>query len=245
MPQTASNLRELHALHQRAKALKDRLASAPKTLATRQAVLAKRQAELELAKQAVKDARARCKAKETLAGGMTAKTEDLRVKLNSVKKQVEYDAIRNQLAHDNLAIAKLEDEILGAMTKADDQALVVAAQEAEVLKLEGEVKALAADIAAKAEGQKAQLQELEVALVEAEAFIAEDQREQYRRNVKQRGADAMAPLEHNACTGCFVSVTTQMLNELINGGKIIFCKTCGRILYLEEDAIPSAHSTGR
>ncbi len=244
MPATASNLRDLHALHQRAKALKDRLASAPKTLATRKAVLAKRQGEVEAASKALKDAKARSKAKETQVQSMQAKTEDLRVKLNSVKKQVEYDAIRNQLAHDNLSISKIEDEILEAMTKADEQAAALAAQEAEVKKLAGEVDALAADISAKAEGQKAQLQEMEVALVEAEAFISEDQREQYRRNVKQRGADALAPIEHGACTGCFVSTTPQMLNELINGGHLVFCKTCGRILYLEEETLSTTRRGG-
>ena len=40
MTATAEILRELHLLHQRAKALRDRLASAPRTLAARQAALA-------------------------------------------------------------------------------------------------------------------------------------------------------------------------------------------------------------
>ena len=47
MSATAENLRDLHELHQRAKALRDRLTSGPKTLAARQAALANRQAELE------------------------------------------------------------------------------------------------------------------------------------------------------------------------------------------------------
>ena len=44
MAATASTLRELHQLHQRAKALRDRLVSAPKSLAARQAALATKQA---------------------------------------------------------------------------------------------------------------------------------------------------------------------------------------------------------
>ena len=39
MPATAENLRDLHHLHQRAQALRDRLTSGPKTLAARQAAL--------------------------------------------------------------------------------------------------------------------------------------------------------------------------------------------------------------
>ena len=47
MTATADALRDLHTLHQRAKAVRDRLESGPKTLAVRQAALAVRQADLE------------------------------------------------------------------------------------------------------------------------------------------------------------------------------------------------------
>jgi len=245
MPATAENLRDLHTLHQRAKALKERLASAPKTLAARQAALAARQATLEGARKALKDVRAMLKTRETQVQGMQAKTADLRVKLNAVKKQAEYDAIRNQIAHDNLAVSKLEDEILEGMTKIDDQAAALATLEAEVKKAEGDVAALKADIEAKAEGHKAQVKELETAIVEAEAVIPENLREQYRRNIKQRGADALAAVEGGACTGCYVSVTSQMLNELINVERMVFCQACGRILYLPDEEVEATRRTGR
>src|SRR5689334_20726232 len=102
MPTTADDLRELHALHQRAKALQDRLVSGPKTVATRQQVLAKRRADLEVARESLKKLKADIKTKETQAQSLRSKVDELRVKLNTIKKQVEYDALRNQIAHDNL-----------------------------------------------------------------------------------------------------------------------------------------------
>ena len=45
--------------------------------------------------------------------------------------------------------------------------------------------------------QKAQLEELEAAILGAEDIIPEDLRERYRRTVKQRGADAMAFVENS------------------------------------------------
>jgi len=241
----ADNLRELHALHQRAKAIRDRLASGPKTLATREAILVKRQSELDAAKKAVMDAKAQIHKKETQLKGMQEKTSELRVKLNTIKKQVEYDAIRNQLANDNLAQSKLQEEILETMIKVDEQAAGVAAQEADLKKLADEIAALKADIAAKAAEQKSSLDSLDAAIVEAEGFIAEENREQYRRNVKQRGADAMAAVESGACSGCYVTVTAQMMNELINGHHMVFCKTCGRILYLAEETVSATKRTSR
>ncbi len=234
---TTDNLRQLHGLHERAKAIRDRLASGPKTLLARQNALAKKQADLDALKKTVQDVKVQASKKEVQLKGMQEKSADLRVKLNSIKKQVEYDAIRNQLAHDNLAQSKLSEEILEGMIKVEDQASVVTAAEAEVAKMAAEIAALKADIESKVADQKAQLAKFDEALKEAETFIPEDQVDQYRRILKQRGADALAPVDNNACTGCYVTVTTQMMNELINGGHLVFCKTCGRILYLAEEVV--------
>ncbi len=235
MPTTADELRELHQLHQRAKALRDRLVSGPKTVTARQTVLARRQAELETARDTVKKTKTEIKSRETQVQSLRSKVDDLRVKLNAVKKQVEYDAIRSQIAHDNLAISKLEDETLELMSKGETQEAELKAAEAEVAKLAEDVKALAVQVEQKAEPMKAQLAELEQAITDAENVIPGEMRDQYRRVVKSMGAEGMAAVENGACTGCYLSPTAQTLNDLINGDRLVFCKTCGRILYLAEE----------
>lgn len=237
MPATAENLRDLHALHQRAKALRDRMVSGPKTLATRQAVLASRQAALEEARKGLQDEKVQVKKREHSLQSHQAKSDDLKVKLNTVKKNEEYKAIQNQLAHDAKAAEKLETEIIEAMIRVDERSAAITALEADVKKTADEVAALEAQLQAQAAEQEAQLQELESAIAAAEAIIPADQRDQYRRNVKQRGADAFASVDvdNKACSGCFVSVTPQTINELINCTSLNFCKTCGRILYLAEE----------
>ena len=248
MPATADTLRELHLLHQRAKALRDRLTSGPKTLAARQAALVNRQAALETARKALQDARVQLKKKEHTVQSVTAKMDDLKVKLNQVKKNDEYKAIQNQMALDKNIVDKLEGEMLEDMVKLDEQAARVAVDEAETKKFAAEVAALEAQINEQTAGQRGQLDSLETAIIEAEGSIHEDYRERYRRTVKQHGADALSAVEYDrksqtgACSGCFVSVTTQMMNELINGGGMSFCKTCGRVLYLPEE---EHHNTRR
>ncbi|HMB04513.1 MAG TPA: C4-type zinc ribbon domain-containing protein [Isosphaeraceae bacterium] len=239
MPATAESLRELHQLHQRAKALRDRLTSAPKILAARQAALAKREVDRDDARKALQDAKVHLKKMEHSLQALEAKIDDLRVKLNQVKRNEEYKAIQNQIAHDQSAKGKLEDEILETLGAIETQAAALATREAEFKALEAGVAALQRQVESQAAGQKTQLQELETAIVEAEAIIPEDHRDRYRRVVKQHGADAMAFIESDACSGCNVSITAQMKNELINGEHITFCKTCGRLLYLAEEDIPN------
>jgi uncharacterized protein len=245
MSTTAANLRDLHQLHRRAKALRDRLASGPKTLAARQQALANRQAALEASRKALQDAKVQQKKREHSVQAVQAKMDDLRVKLNQVKKNEEYKAIQNQIAHDKAALEKVEGEILEHMIRLDEQEASLAAQEAELKAFAAEVEALRAEIEAQAGSQRGQLAELETAIVEAEEVIPEDLRDRYRRTVKQHGADAMAAVEGGACSGCFVSVTPQMMNELINVENVTFCKSCGRVLYLAEDDAPATRRTAR
>jgi predicted nucleic acid-binding Zn-ribbon protein len=242
---TAESLQELHRLHQRAKALRDRLTSGPKLLATRQTALANRQATVEAARKSLQDAKVQIKKLEHSLQAHQTKIDDLKVKLNQAKKNDEYKAIQNQIAHDQAVMGKVEDEVLEAYSAVETQTAELAALEADVKSAAGDAAALKTEIEAHAAEQKAQLQELETAIIEAEDIIPVDHKEQYRRVVKRHGADALAFIESEACSGCYVSITAQTKNELINGHNLCFCKTCGRVLYLAEEDIPNTRRTAR
>jgi predicted nucleic acid-binding Zn-ribbon protein len=242
MTATAENLRELHQLHQRAKALRDRLTSGPKTLAARQTALDNRRAALEDSRKGLQDAKVQLKKREHLLQTHQDKIDDLKIKLNQVRKNDEYKALQNQIAHDRSTLSKVEDEILEGYGQIEMRTAELAALEEVVKSFSDEVAALKAQVESQAIESRAQLQELESAIVGAEEIIPEDLRDRYRRTVKQRGADAMAFVENGACSGCYVSVTSQMLNELINANFLCFCNSCGRILYLAEEHV---HNTRR
>jgi predicted nucleic acid-binding Zn-ribbon protein len=57
--------------------------------------------------------------------------------------------------------------------------------------------------------------------------------EQYRRLVQVHGADALASVDNKSCSNCYLTLTQQMMVEL-KSGKLRFCKSCGRLLYLPE-----------
>ena len=106
------------------------------------------------------------------------------------------------------------------------------------------MSAVQADLEAQAVSQKTLLGELEASIASGEDSIPVDQREQYRRVVRQLGADALAAVEGGACVGCYTSVTAQTLNELINRESLTFCKSCGRLLYLAEGEAENSRAAG-
>jgi predicted nucleic acid-binding Zn-ribbon protein len=243
MPATADNLSELHLLHQRAKALRDRLASGPKTLAARQAALASRQAELEIARKALQDSKVQLSKHEHTLKSIDSKIDDFKVKLNQVKKNEEYKALQNQIAHDGAAKSKIEEDILLAYDVIETKSVELKKVEEEVRRTSAEVGAIEKQLADQVAAHKTQLQELEAAIVEAEALIPAEYRDSYRRIVGRYGADALAVCENASCNGCFTSITSQMINNLINGEGLSFCLSCGRLLYLTEPEVANTRRT--
>jgi uncharacterized protein len=52
----------------------------------------------------------------------------------------------------------------------------------------------------------------------------------YRRLVHAHGAGALASVENRACTACHAILSPQD-NLNVKTGKLIFCRSCGRLLY--------------
>jgi uncharacterized protein len=243
MSATAENLRDLHQLHQRARALRERLSSGPKTLAARQAALAVRNTELEAVRKSLQDAKMHVKKHEHSLKAVETKIDDLKVKLNQVKKNDEYKALQNQIAHDNTAKGKIEEDILSALEDVENKTAEVARLEADAKRFAADVTALQQQIDQQSVDHRAQLGELETAITNAEAAIPENHRDQYRRIVARYGADALAACEDSTCHGCFTAVTPQMMNELISNQSLIFCLSCGRLLYYVEPEVSRTKRT--
>ncbi len=121
--------------------------------------------------------------------GVETKIDDLKIKLNLVKKNEEYKALQNQIAHDNATKAKLEEEILLALDAIETKTAELAKLEADVKRFAGEVTTLQKQIEDQAVAQKDQLRELETAITEAEIAIPEDFRDHLppdRRPLRRR-----------------------------------------------------------
>jgi uncharacterized protein len=243
MSATAENLKDLHELHQRAKALRARLASGPKTLTARQSTLTARTNELEKERKGLQDVKVRLKKHEHNVQAIDTKTDELTTKLNLVKKNDEYKALQNQIAHEAAAKSKIEDEMLVFLEDIETRSAALGKLDAEAKRFSGEIVALQKQIDSEATAQKAQLTELETAIVQAENVIPEEYRVQYRRIVARYGPDALAACDEGSCLGCFTSLTPQMVNDLINGLGLSFCMSCGRLLYHAEKVVLNTKRT--
>jgi uncharacterized protein len=231
MSVTAAALRELHRLHQQIADLRDRLERGPKQVRAREANVSQLDARVAEARDRVKQTQMAVDRKQLELKSGEQKLVDLRVKLNAANSNREYQALLEQIAAAEMAGSVLSDEILEGMEKVDQFAAAakdaeknLGAGKQELDKARHVVEDSAATI-------RADLARLEGDLATAEKALPADIKPDYQRVVRSKGADSLAAAEDGVCTGCGQQITLNMQNEL-KLSKLVFCKSCGRLLYL-------------
>lgn len=228
---TIEQLNELHRLHQALHEIEEALARGPRQIRARDQLVKNLEKEIEDKKELIKQTRALADRK-----GLDLKTkevhlQDLNAKLNQATSNREYDVLKGQIDADTVAKSVLEDEIIEQLDKVDRLRNEVA--EAEELKKQraADRDAFAAKFEQEAVGLRERGAALEKQIRPAETFLGGDKAAKYRRLVESHGGHAsMASVEDNACSFCRVTITPQSRAQL-RQGEIIFCSSCGRLLY--------------
>jgi predicted nucleic acid-binding Zn-ribbon protein len=234
---TAAALRELHRIHKQLSDLRERIERGPKQIRAREANLARMADELTKAQNDHKAARVRSDQKQLLLKSNEDKIEGLKAKLNAAASNREYQALKDQIAADQMAGSVLADEILEAMEKIDELAGLLAEHQQRIATTKEELAKAQQAVRDQAGMLDTDVKRLEAELRTAEAALPDDFREHYQRVVNSKHEDAMAEVQGEFCGGCFRQLTPNNMSEL-SMALAIFCRNCGRLIYLPEDRTP-------
>jgi predicted nucleic acid-binding Zn-ribbon protein len=237
MSLTAAALRELHRLHQQLADLRDRLERGPRQVRLRQGNVTAAEEKLAQAHAEVKAARVSADQKQLQLKTGESKIADLKAKLNAAQTNREYQALKEQIAAAEMANSVLADEILEALEKVDQLKLGITEAEQALTKTKEELTKAEQAVKSQEETLSSERRRVEANLKEAEQSLPADFRDAYYRVVNAKGQDAMAPVEGESCGGCYQQLTTNMINDLLMS-RVVFCRICGRLLYLPEDRAP-------
>jgi uncharacterized protein len=227
-------LRDLHRIHQQLAELRDRLERGPKQVRVREANVAQLEAKLAEVRERAKQTQMAIDRKNLDLKSGEQKVVDLRVKLNAANSNREYQALLEQIAAAEMAGSVLQDEILESMEKIDQHAVIVKEAETNLAAGKHELQKAKQAVESTAATIRSDVERLEVELIEAEKALPSDLKADYQRVVRSKGADSLSAAEDGVCTGCGQQITLNMQNEL-NLSKLVFCKACGRLLYLPGD----------
>ena len=184
-----------------------------------------------------KAARMRSDHKQLLLKSGEQKIESLKVKLNAADSNREYQALKEQIAAAQMAGSVLSDEILEVMEKIDELAKQVAEQQQKIVVSKEE-------LAKAQQSVREQAGSLETRRQTSGSDPARGRVRPARRLSRALSAgreleaeDAMAEVQGEFCGGCFQQLTPNNMAEL-GMSLAIFCRNCGRLLYLPEDRTP-------
>jgi hypothetical protein len=237
MPVPAAALRELHRIHLQLEDLRERADRGPKQIRARDTNLARLTDELAKVQAEGKAARVRADQKQLLLKSGEEKIANLRGKLNQCTTNREYQALKDQIAADEMANSVLSDEILEALEKIDEQQKLLHEAQQRIVAAKEELAKVQQAVAEQSQLLQTDIQRLQAELATAETALPGDIAGEYQRMVRARSADAMAEVQGEFCGGCCKQLTPNILSELTLGQAVI-CKNCGRLIYLPEDRQP-------
>jgi len=165
----------------------------------------------------------------------------LKVQLNTIKTNREYTTLQREIGGLNADTSLLEDEMLGMLEKADQD-------DAEWARLHKELE----EAHRRAEAQRKEAQ-ARTDVLDREIAACKQQREDilprvmaevlqpYQRLLGKQDGKAVVPAQETApgqysCAGCHIQLTANTVNHLMAPHELVFCHSCGRILYLDETA---------
>ncbi len=230
---TSAALIKLHRIHRQLDDLRGRLERGPKQIVVGKANVGKKEEELKAAKELLTRAKVKADDLQLQLRQREGRITDLQSKLNTANSNKEYQAIKDQIAADKQANSVLTDEILEMLERIEDLEKKAKEAEAALARSRDELAALIERVDNERATLESEIQRLLAELHEAERELPPKLQADYRRLADSRGEDALAPVENDVCTGCYTTITIQMRTELMLQ-QPVFCKSCGRLLYLPE-----------
>jgi uncharacterized protein len=237
MTLSAAALGALHRIHRQLSDLRERLDRGPKQIKARQANVAATEEKAAKTHADFKAARMAVDHQQLQLRTLEAKIFELNNKLNTCNTNREYQTLREHIMADEMAKSVLTDEILEAMEKVDQFKRVIGEADQQVVRAKEELAKLQEAVRAQEESLRTDVKRLEEELRVAEAALPDDFREPYQRIVKARGEDAMCQVEGESCGGCHRQLLPNEMSQ-VSGARAVFCKACGRLLYMPEDRSP-------
>jgi predicted nucleic acid-binding Zn-ribbon protein len=233
MSSLTETLRTLHRIHRQVADLQDRLQRGPKQVKGAEALVKKAEADLATSKDVFRTAKMNCDEKHLQLKQRESKLLDVRGKLNAANSNREYQLFKDQIAADEQANSVLSDEILEALERLDVLQTNIKEAETVLVKVREEEVRVRQRINDQQQMLETELGKYTAELVAAEGLLEGDFKENYMRLSKSMGVDSLAPVENETCGGCYQTLTPHIVDQL-RLNKPVFCKSCGRLLYIPE-----------
>ncbi|MFB6285553.1 MAG: zinc ribbon domain-containing protein [Candidatus Bipolaricaulia bacterium] len=142
----------------------------------------------------------------------------------------EMETVRDRIQHNRERMEALEEEALELMDQVEARQAEMAEEEARYndwkARMDEELATLQADI----DEQSRKIEEAQTKRAELADAVEERLHERYER-LRGELADPIVPVRNGRCTGCQLGLSETTLERVREGGDLVTCENCMRILY--------------
>jgi len=129
-------------------------------------------------------------------------------------------AVRKDLQKEERALAEIEESL-----RRDES--MIQLQESEIAEK-------SAKINVEKQAKLSEIDSLRSEEEKASSGIDKDVLFKFERIIRSKQGLGIVPVKGYVCTGCYMILPAQFVNEVRSGNKIIFCPYCSRVLYYQE-----------
>jgi predicted nucleic acid-binding Zn-ribbon protein len=213
--------------------LQDELDRIPRLLKAQQAKVTRAEASLGEAQEGLKRLKVSIHEKEVTDKSVHQTIAKHKKQRNEATGKKEFDALSAEIAVEEHKAQKLEEEIFAGMMEMEERTSKIPQLEQALKQAKQECAEFEKSISERQSNLRGQLAKSQANLKDVEVHLPDDVRPHYQRLVAARGEDSMAPVVNRGCVACYTEITAQMHNDLL-AGRVVLCKSCGRLLYLPE-----------
>ncbi len=236
MKEDIAQLRELQEIDLQINLLDKEIASGNTDLVKRQSSIEQHQKELSALSEKIEENGKRRRELEAELEDELVRIKDRQSKLMNVQTNREYQSLLKETEESKKANKRREDEIVRLMEQ--DETLKTSITEKK--NLCGAEEQLLAEEKEKVEEQTVKLSTKKEKFIKSRKTKAKDfpagLLKKYDILRDRRNGIAVVSVTNGVCTGCFMNLPPQLINDLMKEEKMYSCPTCHRIIYHQSDA---------
>lgn len=159
------------------------------------------------------------------------KASKLRDQMLQAKTNEQYKAFQHEIDYEEKEVRKCEDRILDLMGESEPLDANVKKAEAALKEEKRQVDAEKARATERTAADQKQLEQLQVERKTIVTKVKPQMYAAYERIRKRWHGLALAEAVEGRCSACQIALRPQFFQDLRKGDQLMFCESCGRILY--------------
>ncbi|MBN2490103.1 MAG: hypothetical protein JXQ29_04555 [Planctomycetes bacterium] len=234
MKKTLKRLTVLQEIDARIHALRLRRDEIPRQIEEQVGALERAEARFRALEERARDVRRTLDSKTLELRALEEKTYQKEVQLNTLRTNESYRVMLREIAGLKADGSRIEDAILELSYGLDELGGTLAAARKDVDAARREHEQRQAELKERAGGLDREIEALAAERRARAAGIDAGTLALYDRILARRQSHALAAVRDQHCQGCQMKLTLHEMTQLLSCKELLSCRTCSRLLYLEE-----------